>query len=368
MAIKGEVHVKSMVWSPKISLNDGRYVIRPFECKIVGKAEGLARVRASIHTFFAIFDDEEWRIITLFVNHLDSKTKYTDLFAASCGSIGDFTDIKQGDDGYAMTRQMKHFNFPVRNPDGTFYAQVHPFDPSYFAVKVHPSGALLFTPHHSQLTLLQHIIIQSPFLKQPIHFLADIPKYWLEDDGTMCLDNSHRWKSNETIGAAAYARTPFSAQLHQSRHWRSSIQWTQEEFARWNCSSRPAPRAVCLLHRKSSIQWSTTWTMNLLPMSRRLNRECPCKARGYIASRPTFKLLQLLWQDIWSNGQPAQWCNGIADGLRTWGWQLAAVWLPPGPGRELWRGTLTKAQYTQRPGHLGQMALEQKKDIWSNGQ
>ena len=38
--------------------------------------------------------------------------------------------------------------------------------------------------------------------------------------------------------------------------------------------------------------------------------------------------------------------SGIADGLRTWGWQLAAVRLPPGPGRELWRGTLTKAQYT----------------------
>ena len=184
MAIKGEV-VKSMVWSPKISLNDGRYIIRPFECWIVGKAEGLARVRASIHTLFAIFDDEEWRIITLFVNHLDSKFKYTDLFAASCGSIGDFTDIKQGDDAYAMTRQMKHYNFPVQNPDGTFYAQVHPFDPSYFAVKVHPTGALLFTPHHSQLTLLQHIIIQSPFLKQPVQFLSDIPKYWLEDDGTM---------------------------------------------------------------------------------------------------------------------------------------------------------------------------------------
>ena len=46
------------------------------------------------HTLFAIFDDEEWRIITLFVNYLDSKTKYTDLFAASCGLIGDFTDIK----------------------------------------------------------------------------------------------------------------------------------------------------------------------------------------------------------------------------------------------------------------------------------
>ena len=95
---------------------------------------------------------------------------------------------------------MKHFNFPVRNLDGTFYAQVHPFDPSFFAVKVHPSGVLLFTPHHSQLTLLQHIILQAPFLKKPVQFLADTPKYWLEDDGTMCLHPSHRWKSDDTIG------------------------------------------------------------------------------------------------------------------------------------------------------------------------
>ena len=36
---------------------------------------------------------------------------------------------------------------------------------------------LLFTPHHSQLTLLQRLIIQSPFLKQPVQFLADLPTY-----------------------------------------------------------------------------------------------------------------------------------------------------------------------------------------------
>ena len=130
-----------------------------------------------------------------------------------------------------MTRQMKHFNFPVRNLDGTFYAQVHPFDPSlflerhlaqvawslsvlslsqcttsrlapwtrghsfdpsYFAVKVHPSEALLFTPHHLQLTLLQHLIIQSPFLKQPVQFLADIPKYWhcTAEGHEYCLSDS----------------------------------------------------------------------------------------------------------------------------------------------------------------------------------
>ena len=98
-----------------------------------------------------------------------------------------------------MTRQMKNFNFPVRNLDGTFYAQVFPFDPSFFAVKVHPSGALLFTPHHSQLTLLQHIIRQAPGLKKPVQFLDDTPKYWLEEDGTMCLHPSHRWKSNDTM-------------------------------------------------------------------------------------------------------------------------------------------------------------------------
>ena len=199
MAIKGEVHVKSMVWHPKISLNEGRYVIRPFECKIIGTAEGCERVRASIHTHLTTFDDEEWRIITLVVNHLDSHLKYTDLFAASCGSIGEFTDIQKLEAGYAMSRQMKHYNFPIRNFDGAFYVQVHPFDPEFFAVKVHPTGALLFTPHHSQLTLLQHIIIQSPFLKRPVLFLSDIPKYRLEDDGTMCLHDSHRWRSADTI-------------------------------------------------------------------------------------------------------------------------------------------------------------------------
>ena len=216
----------------------------------------------------------------MFVNHLDSKLKYTDLFAASCASLGDFTDIKERAEGYAMTRQMKHFNFPIRNPDGTFYAQVHPFDPSYFAVKVHPTGALLFTPHHSQLTLLQHIIIQSPYLKQPVHFLSDIPKYWIEDDGTMCLDESHRWKSADTI---AWLRT---RGLHSVPN---SIKADIGD----------------LVYNGPKNARSAAWTMNLLPMSRRLNREyepmsrrlnreCPCEARGYLASGPTSNLPQLL--------------------------------------------------------------------------
>ena len=34
--------------------------------------------------------------------------------------------------------------------------------------------------------------------------LSDIPKYWIEDDGTMILDESHRWRSADTI---AWLRT-----------------------------------------------------------------------------------------------------------------------------------------------------------------
>ena len=67
-------------------------------------------MRASIHILLTSFDDEERRIITLFVNHLDSHLNFTDLFAASYGSLGDFTDIKKVDEEYAMTQQMKHYN------------------------------------------------------------------------------------------------------------------------------------------------------------------------------------------------------------------------------------------------------------------
>ena len=35
MAIKEEVHVKSMVWAPKITLNDGRYVIYPLIARLL---------------------------------------------------------------------------------------------------------------------------------------------------------------------------------------------------------------------------------------------------------------------------------------------------------------------------------------------
>ena len=136
MTIKGEVHVRKVLHLPIASFNQGRYVIRPFECEVTGKAEGRARVKASIHAILSTFDDEEWRIITLMVEHLDSQSKYTDLFAPSCGSIGDFTDIKKYEEVYDMVpAKMRNFNFPVRKFDGTFYEQVHPFDPFFFCTQ-----------------------------------------------------------------------------------------------------------------------------------------------------------------------------------------------------------------------------------------
>ena len=145
----------------------------PFECKITGTGQGSARIKASIHTRLESFDEEEWRIITLTVGHMDSRFQYTDLFAPSCGSIGDFTDIftdvQKYDEGYVVP-QMRDYNFQVRNFDGTFYEQVFPFDPFYFCTKVHPTGALLLTPHHSQLTLLQHLCIQFQYAKMPLRF------------------------------------------------------------------------------------------------------------------------------------------------------------------------------------------------------
>ena len=95
--------------------------------------------------------------------------------------------------------KMQNFNFPVRKFDGALYEQVHPFDPFFFCAKVHPTGALLFTPHHSQLTLLQHLCIHFQFAKKPLQLLSDVPKYWLDDDGTMSLDSSHRWRSKKTL-------------------------------------------------------------------------------------------------------------------------------------------------------------------------
>ena len=128
-------------------------------------------IRASIHARIATFDDEKWKLITLMCNHFAHPANYTDIFAPSCGSIGNFTDISPDK---AITLQMRSFNFPVRRLN--FYAHVYPFDPNFF--------------HKAQ-----HLCLHLPVAKRRIHILSTVSKYRLEEDGALCLDDDHRWRS-----------------------------------------------------------------------------------------------------------------------------------------------------------------------------
>ena len=136
----------------------------------------------SLHIQTVTFDNEKWKIITLMCNYMAG---YKTLFAPSCGSVGDFTDIQQNAKGnLAITSEMQCYNFSVRPLK---YAHVYPFDTKFFW-KVHPAGALLFSGVHSYLMLLQYILISLPTAKNPIWVISKVPKYWLEYDGTLCLD------------------------------------------------------------------------------------------------------------------------------------------------------------------------------------
>ena len=177
---------------------------------------------------------------------------YDDLFAPSCGSVGEFTDIREDAEGnLAITSEMQCYSFPVGRLTGEFYAQVYPFDTKFFR-KVHPAGALLFSGIHSHLMLLQYLLIHLPKAKQPLWVLSEVPKYWLEDDGAMCLDEAHRWRSKDTI---AWLRT------HGLYSVPSSIKAEIGDLvynpAKSRASCDPPPGLF--------------WTM--MPMSRRLNRE-----------------------------------------------------------------------------------------------
>ena len=176
--------------------DEGRTEIIDVACRLSGNAGGKIPIRASIHVHTAMFDGEQWQLITLMCSHY---ANYYTLFAPSCGSVGDFTDIQQDAGGnLAISAEMRNHCFSVRRLTGDFYAHVYPFDTKFFR-KVYPSGALLFSGVHSHLMLLQYLLIHMPRARKPITVLSEVPKYWLENDGTMCLYETHRWKSADTL-------------------------------------------------------------------------------------------------------------------------------------------------------------------------
>ena len=201
VSILGEVRVTHLKCKQRFTQDMGATEVIDVECRIAGNAGGKAPIRASLHIRTVTFDDEKWKIITLMCSHM---ADYDNLFAPSCGSVGDFTDIQQDAEGnLAITSEMQRYNFSVRRLNGDFYAHVYPFDTKFYR-KVNPAGALLFSGVHSHLMLMQYILIHLLIAKVPIWVISEVPKYWLEYDGTMCLDETHRWKSTATI---EYLRT-----------------------------------------------------------------------------------------------------------------------------------------------------------------
>ena len=200
MAIVGEVYITKVARLKKVEHDKGFSTIHAIGCRVSGSVQGSVPVSVHIHTRFATFDDEPWRLITMTGGPFDHADRYADLFADSCGSIGDFADIKKYENGaFAITAQMRDYNFLLRRINGKLMAQVFPFDPYFFCTKVRPNGVLLYAPFPSQITPLQNLCIQLEKMKDPLKLLSSVPKYWLEEDRTLSLHEDNRWRSAKTL-------------------------------------------------------------------------------------------------------------------------------------------------------------------------
>ena len=278
MAIKGEVHVKSMIWAPKISLNDGRYVIRPFECKIIGQAEGLARVKASIHTLFTTFDDEEWCLSTTSTASLNTLTFLLQV-------VGRLVNLLTSSRAKKAMLWLGKWNISIflyailMVP--SMHKCIHSTHPSLLS-RCTQVGSSFSHPTTRNSPCCNISLFKLHFWRRQTvpwwHSKVLAGRWW--NNVSSSISPMEIWRYN---CLAAWTRALFSTQLHQSGNWRPCLQWTQTEEW-WFYCFYPAPWAVCIFHWQPGIQWSTTWTVNLMPMpvgqigtsvpmSRRPNRE-----------------------------------------------------------------------------------------------
>ena len=109
MSILGEVRITNLKCVQRFPQDMGATEVIDVKCQIAGNAGGKAPIRASLHIRIVTFDDEKWKIITLMCSHMAG---YETLFAPRCGSVGDFTDIQQDEEGnLAITSEMLCYNF-----------------------------------------------------------------------------------------------------------------------------------------------------------------------------------------------------------------------------------------------------------------
>ena len=97
MSILGEVRITNLHCLQQFQQDKGFTEVIDVECRLFGNAGGKAHIRASLHVHTATFADEKWKLITLMCSHM---ADYDTLFAPSCGSVGDFTDIKRDAEGH----------------------------------------------------------------------------------------------------------------------------------------------------------------------------------------------------------------------------------------------------------------------------
>ena len=149
-----------------------------------------------MYTFYimqAIFHNERWRLITFLGGPFDSTTDYRDLFADTCDSIGEFTDIHQHNEGaYSIAEDLRRFNFPLRNIDGRWVATVAPFGLDTFFVKVHPT-AVWCTVYFGLNSYRCNISACN-------WSLSLSPRYWPGADGKLNLTEAGRWRFRRAIG------------------------------------------------------------------------------------------------------------------------------------------------------------------------
>ena len=183
----GEVSVTKVVRRQKVARDKGYSKILAIECQVSGSAKGRARVQVYIHSRFATFDDEKWRLITMTGRPFDHATQYTDLFAASCGSIGEFLDSKKYDD-----MMMGHMRSLLLC--GTIM--------SCCGESMGP-GLRKFIPSPRTFSTPRYIRSIDAFnwniSKIHPNCSHAVPKYWPEDDGTMSFTEASRWRSTKTL-------------------------------------------------------------------------------------------------------------------------------------------------------------------------
>ena len=135
-----------------------------------------------------------------------------------------------------------------------------------FCTKVHPTGAFVCS-----FSLSAYVVAAS---LHPIRICQEtsttyVPKYWLEEDGTMCLDEGHRWRSAKTLKRLqVHGRVPFlAASRLRSELWSMTV-------------IKAKHRAPWSLH----LDCDNSLSLRRCPVGQ-IGNACPCISQGHAVAQ-----------------------------------------------------------------------------------